>query len=255
MVEWRRLWERAAAARDRVRGLAARPPAHALQIERRQLFAQLYITGEGLEIGALDSPLTLPPGARVRYVDRLGTDELRAHYPGLDLIDVDLVEDGERLPSIPLASQDFIVANHFLEHCEDPILTLETLTSRLRLGGVLYLAVPDADLTFDARRPSTPFEHLLDDHLRGADQSRRAHYEEWVRLVEDVDGEDAQLRVRQLLEMRYSVHYHVWRLHDLLAFFVAVIDGHGVPLVLECAARFGLETICILRRNEGRPEP
>ena len=228
------------------------PAFHALDIERRRLVAQLYIAGKGLEIGALQSPLQLPPGTRVRYVDRLGVDELRKHYPGMEPIDVDLVEDGERLPSIPPASQDFIVANHFLEHCEDPILTLETLASRIREGGVLYLAVPDADLTFDARRPSTPFAHVLDDHLRGTDRSRRAHFDEWVRLVEGAEGENAERRVRQLLEMRYSIHYHVWRLHDLLAFFARVIDEHGVPLRLECAARFDLETICVLRREDGR---
>jgi hypothetical protein len=227
------------------------PAFHALDIERRRLVAQLYIAGKGLEIGALQWPLRLPPGTRVRYVDRLGVDELRAHYPGMDPIDVDLVEDGERLPSIPLASQDFIVANHFLEHCEDPILTLETLTSRICEGGVLYLAVPDADLTFDARRPSTPFAHVLDDHLLGAERSRGSHVDEWVRLVEEVEGDDAERRAGQLLETRYSIHYHVWRLHDLLAFFARVIDEHGVPLRLECAVRSGLETICVLRR-EGR---
>ena len=226
------------------------PTPHALAIGRRLLFAQLYITGEGLEIGALDSPQPLPAGARVRYVDRLTVDELRTHYPGLHLVDVDLVEDGERLPSIPLSSQDFIVANHFLEHCEDPIGTLQTLASRIRPGGVLYLAVPDADLTFDAGRPSTSWEHLVEDHDLGAERSRRAHYEEWARLVEGVEEGVAGLRAGQLLDMGYSIHFHAWRLHDLLGFFTRCIDEAGVPLTLEAVARFGIEAICVLRRAE-----
>lgn len=228
------------------------PPAsavHALAIERRLLFAQLYITGSGIEIGALDAPLPLPAGARVRYLDRLPTDELRRHYPGLDVVDVDVVDDGERLTCVPLASQDFVVANHFLEHCQDPIGTLRTLAGRLRPGGVLYMAVPDADQTFDAARPSTAWAHLLADHEEGPERSRRDHYEEWVRLVEGVDAAGAPLRVGELMAMGYSIHFHVWRMHELLAFFAACIDDIGVDLTLEAAARFGLETICVLRRN------
>jgi SAM-dependent methyltransferase len=224
---------------------------HALAIERRLLFAQLYLAGDGLEIGALDSPLPLPAGARVRYVDRLSLEELRSHYPGLDVVDIDLVEDGERLPGVPLSSQDFIVANHFLEHCQDPIGTLQVLSSRVRPGGVLYMAVPDADQTFDAKRPSTSWEHLVADHDGGVERSRLAHYQEWARFVEGVDGAEASARVERLLDMGYSIHFHVWRLHDLLEFLTRCIDEVGVPLMLESVARFEIETICVLRRVEG----
>jgi predicted SAM-dependent methyltransferase len=230
--------------------LPAAVEPHALAIERRLLFAQLYLAGEGLEIGALDSPQPLPAGARVRYVDRLTVEELRTHYPGLDIVDVDLVEDGERLPSIPPSSQDFIIANHFLEHCEDPIGTLQTLTSRVRPGGVLLMSVPDADQTFDAKRPSTPWEHLVEDHEQGAERSRRAHYEEWVRLVDGVEEAEASEHAGRLVDMGYSIHFHVWRLHDLLDFFTRCIDEVGVPLTLEAVARFGIEAICVLRRTE-----
>ena len=230
------------------------PLPYALTVERRLLLAQLYISGEGLEIGALNAPLPLPPGARVRYVDRLSVEEVRVHYPGLDIVDVDLVEDGERLPSIPPSSQDFIVANHFLEHCEDPVRTLETLAGRLRSGGVLYMAVPDADLTFDVKRPSTTWEHLLEEHELGTERSRRRHYEEWARLVEDLDEPEVASRAEQLQDMGYSIHFHVWRLHDLLGFFARCIDEIGVPLRLEAVARFGNEAICVLRREEGAAE-
>jgi predicted SAM-dependent methyltransferase len=104
-----------------------------------------------------------------RYVDRFGLEELRRHYPGLDLVEVDIIADGERLVGIPEGSQDFIIANHFLEHRQDPMLTLQTLTSRLRPGGRLFMAVPDADHTFDRERPSTTFEHLVQDHTKGGD--------------------------------------------------------------------------------------
>jgi predicted SAM-dependent methyltransferase len=219
----------------------------------RALAAQLYLSGEGLELGALDSPLPLPPDAHARYVDRFGLDQLRKHYPGLDLVEVDIIDDGERLTSIPERSQSFIVANHFLEHCQDPILTLQTLASRLKPGGRLFMAVPDADHTFDRDRPSTTFAHLLRDHTEGPEQSRLQHYREWVGLVEGNSGALADTRVTELSDVDYSVHYHVWRMHDLLGFLTRCIDEAGVDLILELAMRNGLEVVCVLRRAETGP--
>ena len=215
----------------------------------RQLIAELYLKGEGLEIGALNSPLDLPDTARARYVDRVSVSELREHYPGLDVIDIDIVDDGETLAKVAPGSQEFIIANHFLEHCQDPIRTLETLASRLKPGGVLYLAVPDADFTFDRRRPSTTFAHLVEDHDSGPERSREQHYREWVSLVEGSTDEGSDQRVRTLMDMHYSVHFHVWRMHGLLEFFARSIDDSGLQMSLELAMRHGIEVICVLRRS------
>src|SRR5262245_50309382 len=90
----------------------------------RETIANLYLSGEGIEIGALHNPLPLPPSARVRYVDRMDLAELRKQYPELGskkLVPVDIVDEGERLGRVPDASQQFVIANHFLEHCQDPI--------------------------------------------------------------------------------------------------------------------------------------
>jgi predicted SAM-dependent methyltransferase len=51
----------------------------------------------------------------------------RKLYPELKsrkFIEPDIIDDGEKLSRIEDASQDFIIANHFLEHCEDPIGTV-----------------------------------------------------------------------------------------------------------------------------------
>jgi hypothetical protein len=93
-----------------------------------------YLHGEGIEIGALHNPLEVPRSARVGYVDHLPVEELREHYPGLadeplvevDVV-VDVVDDGERFSTIGDATQDFVIANHFLEQCEDPLGALDLL--------------------------------------------------------------------------------------------------------------------------------
>jgi SAM-dependent methyltransferase len=163
---------------------AATPPADIG--DARAELAELFLQGDGLEIGALHLPTALPPGSQALYVDRMSIEDLRAHYPelaGLDLTPVDVIDDGERLDRIPPESVDFIVANHFLEHCQDPIATIETHLSKLRPGGTLLYAVPDKRYTFDFRRPRTTLQHLIEDHEKGPERSRAVHYLEWAQLV------------------------------------------------------------------------
>jgi len=86
------------------------------RIDRKTL-ASIYLRGHGIEIGALQFPVKLPRSVKVRYVDRLTVSELRKHYPELDsykLVKVDILDDGETLATIGDASQDFVIANHFL---------------------------------------------------------------------------------------------------------------------------------------------
>src|SRR3954454_1680866 len=50
----------------------------------RRRLARRFLSGDGLEIGALTLPMWMPPGARVRYVDRKPLVALRAEYPEWD---------------------------------------------------------------------------------------------------------------------------------------------------------------------------
>ena len=68
------------------------------------------------------------------------------------------MDDAERLASLGDASQDFVVANHFLEHTEDPIGTMENVLRVIKPGGIAYLAVPDKRFTFDVSRDVTQIE-------------------------------------------------------------------------------------------------
>ncbi|MBW8051172.1 MAG: methyltransferase domain-containing protein [Cytophagales bacterium] len=137
----------------------------------RESIANLYLTGNGIEIGALHLPLKVPPSASVKYVDILPKSELEKHYPELlkdyELVEVDIVDDGEYLIKIQNSSLNFVIACHFLEHCQNPIAAVENFLRVLKPGGILYLAVPDKRYTFDKDRPITSFEHLLKDYEEG----------------------------------------------------------------------------------------
>lgn len=217
---------------------------------RRRLAAQ-HLSGSGLEIGALHMPLKLPANASARYVDRFGLAELRAHYPELadfDLVSPDLVDDGETLATVEDASVDFVIANHMIEHCEDPIATLSNHLRVLRPGGVLYMAVPDCRETFDAGRPVTPLAHLVRDHDEGAAISRRGHYEEWVRHIDGAMPKEVSRRAAELEAQRYSIHFHVWTPAAFLELLVHCRSVLGLSLDVEALERNGHEFVVVLRR-------
>jgi SAM-dependent methyltransferase len=162
-------------------------PPKVLAVRRR--IADTYLHGEGIEIGALYAPLQT--SAKVRYVDRMPVEQLRVQYPELadtELTPVDCIDDGERLTTFANESLDFIIANHMLEHCENPLGTMRVHLERVRRGGILYYAVPDKRHSFDIDRPITTFEHLIDDDKDGGESSRVAHYMEWARLVNHIEA-------------------------------------------------------------------
>jgi SAM-dependent methyltransferase len=215
----------------------------------RKDVALRFLRGSGIEIGALDFPLRMPSGARVRYVDYLDEARLRAVHSrtlseGRPLVVPDIVDDGARLASFADGSLDFVVANHVLEHVEDPIAALEHHLRVLRPGGVLYFTLPDARATFDARRKRTTTEHLLNDHLVGAHVSRWEHYEECAHFIEGRQGDDIAARVQEMEREALHPHFHVWE-PKTFAGFLAAVD---LPFSLELIQASVGEFIVILRK-------
>jgi SAM-dependent methyltransferase len=222
-----------------------------LRFRRRWYLARHYLSGHGLEIGALHLPLPVPHGVRVRYVDRLGVPELRKQYLDLrdqQLVSVDIVDDGERLDTIPDESEDFVIANHLIEHAEDPIVAIENWLRVLRPGGVLYMAVPHREQTFDRDRPTTPLGHLIRDYEEGPEWSRRAHFEEWVRLVHKSPEHRAARDVEHLLDINYSIHFHVWTEIEFMELLLYLKRHLGSPFSLEVFQQNEIEFILILRK-------
>jgi len=217
---------------------------------RRRLAAR-YLRGAGLEIGALHEPLEVPAGVVVRYVDRLTIDEQRGHYPELAadaLVSVDIVDDGERLATISDASVDFVIANHFLEHCEDSIAAVDAFLRVVRGGGIVYLAVPDKRFSFDVGRSITTLEHLLADHARGPDASRREHYLDWATHVLSRSGGEAEAEAARLMEAHYSIHFHVWTRRSFFDFLRWCRDDRKMPFRIERTAANRVEVIAVLRK-------
>jgi ubiquinone/menaquinone biosynthesis C-methylase UbiE len=219
-------------------------------VDRTFLAAQ-YLRGQGIEIGALHVPLRLPSNAHAKYVDRMSVADLRQHYPelaSLNLVNVDIVSNGESLSEIANASQDFCIANHFLEHAQNPLQTLQTLFRVLKPSGVLFMALPDKRFTFDRDRPVTPIQHLVRDFEQGPAWSKQAHFEEWVRLVEKVAPDSVAQRVAQLIAEDYSIHFHAWTQAEMLEMLHAAQTIVGLHFDIELCLKHRDEFIFILRK-------
>lgn len=177
----------------------------------REQFADKYIKGAGIEIGALCHPVRTD--ADVTYVDRFDIDGLHAQYPQIpieSMCPVTVVDDGENLASVESHSQDFVIANHFIEHCEFPIKTVENWLRVLKVGGIIFCAVPNKDHTFDVERELTPLSHLIHEHETG-ESDTYAHFYDSTR------GDD--FMAGNLMEQNYSIHYHVWDTVTIKEFF------------------------------------
>jgi SAM-dependent methyltransferase len=246
--------DRAAAARQTarrwLRRIALRPGRVAAAESRREELVIHYLRGDGIEIGALIHPLWVPPGVKVRYVDNLGGDDLLQAagevYTNLDgAVKVDVVDDGTELAKFADASVDFVIANHVLEHLEDPVRALRNWVRVLRSGGVLFISLPDPGHSFDSMRQRTTVEHVLRDHNEGPAVSHREHLAEYARVVDGVPEERVDARIEELESGAWSIHFHVWELQSFLELLFAL----KLPARVEAAQAVAPEFTVVLRKQ------
>jgi predicted SAM-dependent methyltransferase len=221
-----------------------------LQVRRDIAFQ--YLSGEGIEVGALHAPLQVPDSVKVHYVDRMSVSDLRKQYPELatfNLVEADIVDNGETLSSINDNSWDFVIANHMIEHCQNPIGALENFLRVIKPGGLVYMGVPDKRHTFDIDRPMTSLDHLIRDYKEGPEWSKLGHYEEYVRLVDKTPEEQVAVRMQLLLDIDYSIHFHVWTSETFPELLAYCQENLSSSFEIELFQENSGEMIMILRKT------
>jgi len=220
------------------------------------------LDGDGVEIGALASPLWLPPGARVTYVDKFDHAKLCAHNPDVPadrIVRPAIVCDTATLDGLPGDAYDFLIACHLLEHAHDPIAALLAWHRVLKPGGRALCIVPDARFTFDRGRPLTSLEHLLWDHANAGSELKRlsdlAHAAECnLNMHATLDALSAIALAAQILDDSYDTHFHVWTYASLAAQLATLIADHGLPFrVVDAACDGEVEMLFLLEATERLP--
>lgn len=211
MSGWQRI--KARLATPTVRRLLRRPSHFAV----REQIARRYLHGDGIEVGALNTPLRVP-GCAVRYVDCAPVDVVERRHADVGHIpSPDIIAELETLIGIGDESVDFVIANHVLEHVENPLLALATVGRVLKPGGCAFIALPDKRFTFDKRRAVTPLSHIVRDFEEGPEWSRSAHYLDYVTHVDK--ARDPQKLATEYERVGQNIHFHVWDFAAMRAMF------------------------------------
>ncbi|MBP9837709.1 MAG: methyltransferase domain-containing protein [Proteobacteria bacterium] len=203
-----------------------------VDISGRDQFLML-LQGKGIEIGALHRPCVVPH-LEVQYVDCLTKEELLEHYPelsNLPLVTPDIIDNAEILKNIPSQSQDYVIANHVIEHMRNPIGALHSWSRVLKTGGRLFLAVPDKHTSFDANRNLTTIEHLEADFSNPSKERDYEHFRDFALEVSCKTFNvkpisEAEDFARHLEEINYSIHFHVWDYESFNLFLNHVLISH-----------------------------
>ena len=237
----------------------------------RRRAAERYLRGEGIEIGALDHPLPVPPQAKVRYVDYISREESAVRHPQLildEIVAVDYIDDGFTLSTIPAGSQDFVIANHVLEHSPDPFGALLNWSRVLRPDGTLFFSVPISAKSFDRGRRITSVRHLAEDHdlcVNGQRELFRArnleHYDEYLSIALVTirknlgypalsPGEKSGMLQKFSDDDFTDTHYHVFSVDSLREIIVYLTNEMDTTLsVIDLVkSKGGLEYIVVLRK-------
>ena len=175
------------------------------------------LKGTGLEIGALHEPAKLPPDCRVEYFDVSSAAESARRFPEIDasrLVAVDHLGDLDQDGLAKFAANrfDFVILSHVLEHVANPIKVIAEVFRITRAGGIVVIAIPDKDYTFDRPRALTTYEHLWDDYVRDVRENPDEHYMDFLRFVgPHVFAESPQNLPGHLQWVRgRREHVHVW---------------------------------------------
>lgn len=238
---------------------------------KRKSLAIQYLEGEGIEIGALFAPLKLPKGAVAKYVDVVSREESIRIFPELKpsrIVEVDYIEDGFVLSGVALASQDFVIANHVLEHTPNPLQALLNWSMRLKSGGILFVTVPIAEQCFDKGRATTTLRHLIDDcelyqngELEQLDQRNKEHYAEWIRISEpniaamQTEGQipppagDIESRLQNVDMSDLDIHFHTFSMNSYLAMLTFVTTELDSSLEIEAVVQNKAEIVSVLRKS------
>ncbi len=231
-----------------------------MKLSHRKIGWQL-MSGKGLEIGALHEHTILPSRCVVEYADAISKEEAKKLFPEIDhskLVDVKHIINLDEQGLAPFAdeSYDFVILSHVIEHVANPIHVVKELFRVCKKGGLVLLAAPDKNFTFDKKRDLTSFQHLWDEYKAGVKDITDDHYMDFIKGVHPevlVRSEDEIKEVLKSVKQRRE-HAHVWNSKSFKEFVAeCFIRLHiDAQLVMENTGDTnGLEYFSIWQKTDG----
>jgi SAM-dependent methyltransferase len=125
------------------------------------------------------------------------------------------ISEASDLSEIPTAGYDFMLSSNCLEHVANPIKALTEWKRVIKDDGALILVLPNKESNFDHRRPTTKFEHLLDDFAHDVGEDDLTHLDEILALhdlpMDPPAGDLEHFRQRSLKNFENrTLHHHVF---------------------------------------------
>lgn len=108
--------------------------------------------------------------------------DVRTKFDGPRLFAHQYVGDAELDDALPDQRYRCILSSHVIEHLINPLRTLRMWTRLLDDKGLMIHILPHKENTFDAQRPVSQLDHLIEDLNANVDYTDRTHYNEVRRL-------------------------------------------------------------------------
>lgn len=168
------------AAASRIDQIKGRLYLYSALLKRRgSPFVTSYLKGlKGIEIGASSHNNYYLDALNVdRWADMDTPYKKQERRIALHAARVDVVAAGDDLP-FEDDSQDFVFSSHVIEHIPDPIGAL--LEWQRVARRYVVVVAPHRDRTFDAGRPLSTVEELLERHRSGFRSEEDLHWSVWT---------------------------------------------------------------------------
>ncbi len=131
--------------------------------------------------------------------------------------------DGVDVPIIPKHKYEFVLSCNNLEHIANPLKAVNNWIQLLQPeGGVIVLILPKKEANFDHRRPTTTFQHLLNDYENNIGEDDLTALEEVLKYhdlrLDPLAGGKENFRTRS--EDNFNnrcLHHHVYDMNVLEA--------------------------------------
>lgn len=126
-----------------------------------------------------------------------------------------ICEATELASRMPANKYDFIISSNCLEHIANPLKAISQYLSVLKIGGILLLALPKKEVTFDHKRSVTLYEHLYEDFENDIKEDDLSHLDE-ILIYHDLAldppaGDIYQFKERSLKNFENrGLHHHIF---------------------------------------------